>query len=147
MKRARAAADTRRSLDKVLGAYREVRGGRPQQGWIRAVRNALGMTAAQLGERLGMAQPTLHRLELSEIKDTIQLGSLRRVAAALDCRLVYAFVPREADSLQALYEAAALQVVEGLENESGADEDRLRRFIDEDIDPHALWAALSSKRQ
>ena len=66
----------------------------PVKGWIRAIREALGMTAEQLANRLGVKQPTLHELEQSEVKGSIELATLRRVAAALDCTLVYALVPR-----------------------------------------------------
>lgn len=68
---------------------------RPPRGWIRAIREALEMTAAQLGERLKVSQPRITALEKSEMEDSITLETLRRAAEALDCRLVYAFVPRE----------------------------------------------------
>lgn len=67
----------------------------PVKGWIRAIRDALGMTAEQLANRLGVKQPTLHKLEQSEVKGSIELATLRRVAAALNCTLVYAFVPKQ----------------------------------------------------
>jgi predicted DNA-binding mobile mystery protein A len=67
----------------------------PVRGWIKAVREALGMTTAQLAKRLKVKQPTVVRLEQSEAKGTIELATLRRVAAALDCTLVYAFVPNK----------------------------------------------------
>ena len=42
---------------------------------------------------MGVTQPTVQRLELSEAEGAIQLKSLRRAAEALDCDLVYALVP------------------------------------------------------
>ena len=68
---------------------------RPLRGWIRAIREALGMTAEQLGTRLGVKQPSVVALEQSEVKGTIELATLRRVAEALDCKLVYALVPNK----------------------------------------------------
>lgn len=68
---------------------------RPPSGWIRAIREALGMPAAFLAKRLGLVPSTVLRLETSEADDTITLGSLRRVAEALDCELQYALVPRQ----------------------------------------------------
>lgn len=65
----------------------------PAQGWIKAIRGALGMTTAQLARRLKIKQPSLIALEQSEAKGTIELATLRRAAAALDCTLVYALVP------------------------------------------------------
>lgn len=65
----------------------------PVRGWIRAIRDGLGLSSAQLGKRLGITQPSVTALEQSEAKGTIELATLRRVAAALDCTLVYALVP------------------------------------------------------
>lgn len=67
----------------------------PVRGWIRAIRGSIGMSAAQLANRLGIKQPSVVALEQSELKGTIELGSLRRVAEALDCTLVYAFIPNK----------------------------------------------------
>lgn len=67
---------------------------RPPSGWLNSIRGALGMTATQLANRLGVATSTITRLETSEADDTVSLGTLRRAAAALDCELHYALVPR-----------------------------------------------------
>lgn len=53
------------------------------------------MSTAQLAERLRIKQPSLVALEQSEAKGTIELATLRRAAAALDCTLVYALVPNK----------------------------------------------------
>lgn len=73
---------------------------RPTGGWIRAIRKTLGMTGQQLATRLGISQQSTARLEVNEISESISLKSLRKVADALDCQLVYALVPRE-ESLEA----------------------------------------------
>src|ERR1700733_5271987 len=67
----------------------------PVRGWIKAIRQALGMSTAQLARRLKIKQPSLVALEQSEAKGTIELATLRRAAAALDCTLVYALVPNK----------------------------------------------------
>ena len=67
----------------------------PPKGWIRAIRDALGMSGVQLARRLQIRPPSLAALEKSEADGTIQLKTLRRVAEALDCKLVYALVPNE----------------------------------------------------
>ena len=96
MSKPRLAANSRAHLDKRLKDFGPVsRFTPPVKGWIRAIREALGMTAQQLANRLGVRQPTVHNLEQSEIKGSIELATLRRVAAALDCTLVYAFVPKQ----------------------------------------------------
>jgi predicted DNA-binding mobile mystery protein A len=63
------------------------------RGWIKAVREALGMTTTQLAARLNVKQPSVVAMEQSEAKGAIELATLRRVAQALDCTLVYALVP------------------------------------------------------
>src|SRR6266567_9210727 len=67
---------------------------RPQRGWIHAVREALGMSAAALAGRLGTTGGAVTRLEQSEAADRIRLDTLRRAADALGCDLVYLLVPR-----------------------------------------------------
>lgn len=67
----------------------------PVRGWIRAIREGLGMSSEQLAKRLGIRQPSVIALEQSEAKGTIELATLRRAAAALDCTLVYALVPNK----------------------------------------------------
>jgi predicted DNA-binding mobile mystery protein A len=66
----------------------------PLGGWLRAVREAVGMSSTDVAARIGVSESTMLRLEASERADTCQLNSLRRAAAALDCDLVYALVPR-----------------------------------------------------
>ena len=67
---------------------------RPPAGWLRAIREALGMTSGVLAERLGVTASGARKLEQAEAIDAITLGTLRRVADALDCDLQYALVPR-----------------------------------------------------
>ena len=65
----------------------------PHGGWVRAIREALGMTHAHVGQRVGKAQQTIEGLQRSEAAGTIQLATLRQLAEAMDCQLVYAVVP------------------------------------------------------
>lgn len=66
---------------------------RPPKGWLRAIRDALGMTTAQFARRLGVSQPRIVKLEQAEIDGSVTLRSLERAAEALGCRVVYALVP------------------------------------------------------
>jgi predicted DNA-binding mobile mystery protein A len=68
---------------------------KPPRGWIRAVREALGMTTGQLAKRLRVQQPRVIELERSEASGNITMKSLERAAEALGCRLVYVLVPDE----------------------------------------------------
>jgi len=96
MNKAKLATQSRSRLDerfKELGSIDRFRP--PVHGWIKAVRQALGMTTSQLAARLGVKQPSVVALEQSEAKGSIELATLRRVAVALDCTLVYALVPNK----------------------------------------------------
>ena len=99
----------RRQLDKRLNILRNMDSfARPSRGWIKAIREALGMTTAQLGDRIGVSQPRAVAIEKAEQTQTITLDSLERAARALDCELVYAFVPRK--PLEDLAEERALKL-------------------------------------
>jgi len=96
MKKAWLTTHSRSQLDKrfiELGSAKRYTP--PVRGWIKAIRAALGMSTAQLAKRLGIKQPSLVELEQSEAKGSIELATLRRVAEALDCTLVYALVPNK----------------------------------------------------
>lgn len=67
----------------------------PPKGWIRAIRDALGMTTTQLAKRMHISQPTLYEYEKRESEGTITLNSLEKAAQAMGCRLIYAIVPQE----------------------------------------------------
>ena len=86
--------DAIRHLDKRFATLRPlIRNPRPPKGWLRAVRDALGMTTAQLARRIGVTQPRIIELEKAEISGTVTLHSLQRAAEALGCQVVYALVP------------------------------------------------------
>ncbi len=84
-----------RRLDERLTALKpEDRFKTPPKGWMRAVRDALGMTGPQFARRLGVSPQNVAALEKSEAIGTIQLNTLRRAAEELGCTLVYALVPK-----------------------------------------------------
>lgn len=123
-----------RALDKRLGPVRNWALERPPSGWLRAIRDGLGLTTRQFAARLGVSQTRVVALEHSEAADSVTLASLRRAAEALDCTLVYALVPKRplADMLRQQAERKAdeqLQRVSHsmrLENQ-GAEPDDQRR--------------------
>ena len=93
-----------RQLDLALARWRSAGlSARPPTGWLKTLRQALGMPATHLARRLGVVPSTVTRLEASEADDTISLATLRRAAEALGCELQYALVPRQslADTLEA----------------------------------------------
>ena len=85
----------RQQLDKTLNQFLPVKIIQtPLKGWIRAVREALGMTGKQLAQRLNVSQPRIPKLEQDELSGALTLKTMRQVAEGLDCVFVYALVPR-----------------------------------------------------
>jgi predicted DNA-binding mobile mystery protein A len=138
-------------LDAHFNEWQPLRGiSRPPRGWIRAVREALGMSAAVLADRLGVTPSAVIRLEQSEAADRVRLETLRRAADALGCDLVYLLVPRrplsavvrERASELAHFQVAAVEQTMRLEDQATGDtrelEDRIAGRLLESGD---LWGA------
>jgi len=68
---------------------------RPQVGWIRFIREALGMSSKALAHRLGVTPATMSETEKAELDESLTLKRLRRVADGMNCELVYYLLPRE----------------------------------------------------
>lgn len=93
--RARIRALARKQLDQQFASTRPVIDvlRRPTKGWVRAIRDSLGMTANQLARRTGLSQPRVVAIEKAEVTGAIKLETLAKIAEGLNCRLVYALVP------------------------------------------------------
>jgi predicted DNA-binding mobile mystery protein A len=141
-------------LDEHFNEWQPLRTiSRPPHGWIRAVREALGMSAAVLADRLGVTPSAVIRLEQSEAADRVRLETLRRAADALGCDLVYLLVPRrplstvvrERASELAHYQVAAVEQTMRLEDQATGDtrelEDRIARRL---LERGGLWGTGSS---
>ena len=82
-----------RALSRKMGNLAQLRDTQPpKQGWISAVRQALGMTAKQLAERVGLSQPRIAKMELNE--NNLKISTMKKIAEGLDCDFVYGFVPK-----------------------------------------------------
>jgi predicted DNA-binding mobile mystery protein A len=150
MKKSRLAAQSRTQLDRRFREFgAPKRHATPVRGWIKAIREALGMTTAQLAARLKIKQPSLVVLEQSEAAGTMELATLRRVAEALDCTLVYVLVPNK--PLEAMVRdrarafsrkrRAAVEHSMLLENQKVTDKDADARLdeIVRETNPRLFW--------
>jgi predicted DNA-binding mobile mystery protein A len=150
MKKAKLTAKSRARLDARFKKMKPVsQYAAPVRGWIRAIRGGLGMSSAQLAKRLGIKQPSVIALEQSEVKGSIELATLRRVAEALGCTVVYALVPnkpletmvRDRARTVARVRRAAVEQSMLLEDQAVGTEDseaRLDEFLRE-TNPSRLW--------
>src|ERR1035441_2509893 len=126
-----------KQLDRRLEPYQAAQKiSRPPKGWIRAIRQALGVSSGEVARRLKTSRQLPLQLEKRETDDRITLKSLRAVANALDCDLVYALVPR-GESLKELMEmrarAEAKKHVLGVEHSMALENQEVGK-IDEAID-------------
>jgi len=142
-----------RHLDKRFVTLRPLaKTQRPPKGWLRAIRDALGMTTTQLARRLSISQPSIIDLEQSEVKGTVTLQTLQRAAEALGCRLVYALIPErplaeivnERAALIADHQSSAVEHSMRLEDQAVGDKRAardLRKQMIEDLlrRPARLW--------
>ena len=84
-----------RQLDVRLEKVRELPAlEAPPDGWIRTLRQALGMTTEQLAVRMKVTRQAVLQLEAAERNKTATWSSLRKAADAMDCEVAYALVPR-----------------------------------------------------
>lgn len=87
----------RQYRDKVNQALSQFEGlhGRPREGWLRTVRIALGMSGPQLAKRLGVTKARISKVEHDEPSGRVTLKTMQSMAEAMDCRFVYAIIPRQ----------------------------------------------------
>jgi predicted DNA-binding mobile mystery protein A len=147
----KSLARARNALDSRLAPLRPAdRFAVPPKGWVRAVRDALGMSGAQLAARLSVKPPSVVALEQSEAAGTIRLDTLRKAAAALDCQLVYALVPNKPleDRVSERARVRALEAIGGvshsmaMEDQAPLDDDlerRIANFISHTLRERDLW--------
>src|ERR1700719_2345081 len=83
-----------RELPALQAAAHTLRS-RPSRGWIAAIRTALGMSSTALAKRLNVGHSTILEYEKGEVRGSISLETLGRVADALDAELIVALVPRK----------------------------------------------------
>ena len=126
-----------KQLDRTLKPFRAAaKNPRPQKGWLRAIREAAGISASEVARTLKTSRQLPLQLEKAEAEDRITLKSLRAAANALGCELVYALVPR-ANTLHDLVEerarAQAKKHVLGVEH-SMALEDQAVGRVDEAVE-------------
>jgi predicted DNA-binding mobile mystery protein A len=81
----------------------------PPIGWIKAIRNGIGMSMEQLGKKLSITKQGVMDMEKREKEGAITIKSMQEIAKALDMQFVYGFVP-DAGSLDQMIEMRALEM-------------------------------------
>ena len=81
----------------------------PPIGWIKAIRNGIGMSMEQLGKKLSITKQGVMDIEKREKEGAITIKSMQEIAKAMDMKLVYGFVPNEGD-LEQMIETRAIEL-------------------------------------
>ena len=127
----------RRSYQKKFDILKKAVIERPKQGWLKTIREFLGMTTTQLAKKIDVSQPRVINMEKNE--QNIKISTMERIANALNCDFVYALVPRENidDIIYNQAKKKALKIMNkvnknmGLENQLAESEDTLEDLIKE----------------
>lgn len=141
----------RTALERDLQRRREEPTIAPRSGWIRAIRDALGMSAAELAARVGVSKGRITQIERAERDSTLTLATLERVAAGLGCRVEYVLIPeRPLDAMvkdRALEKATTIiasvdhtMALEDQMPDAEATEARIAAAADQLVDSRGLWA-------
>ena len=81
----------------------------PPIGWIKAIRNGIGMSMEQLGKKLSITKQGVMDIEKREKEGAITIKSMQEIAKAMDMKLIYGFVPNEGD-LEQMIETRAIEM-------------------------------------
>lgn len=127
----------RHSYQKKFDVLKKAVIERPKQGWLKTIREFLGMTTTQLAKKIDVSQPRVINMEKNE--QNIKISTMERIADALNCDFVYALVPRENidDIIYNQAKKKALKILNkvnknmGLENQLAESEDTLEDLIQE----------------
>lgn len=122
-----------------------------KKDWILTIKSLLGMSSKQLSERLSIDSSAVSKVQNQEKEGAITVKRLEKYANALECDLVYAFVPRKKiDELindeakgkaqKILSKSSVMMELEDQEVESTNELQRqLQELIDEIKESKYLW--------
>lgn len=84
----------RKLLSKKMNKLRPLLGMKiPAAGWLKTIRESLGMTLEELGDRVGLDKSRVYRIEQAEVDGDLQLSTLQKMAEGLEMTFVYGYVP------------------------------------------------------
>jgi predicted DNA-binding mobile mystery protein A len=81
----------------------------PSTGWVYAIRQALGMSLRQMGNKMGITPQSVKEIEEREKNGSISLNVLKQFGNCLDFKLVYGFIPKQ-ESLDGIIEKRATEL-------------------------------------
>ena len=109
----------REQLDNKLSTLKEFAAqGLTSIGWIKTIREALGMTSTDLASRVGVNQSRIIHMEKAESDGGIKISTMKKVADAINMDFIYGFVPRTSlnEMVKQQAKMIALQKMERLDH-------------------------------
>ena len=141
-----AISQANRRIKTIRQAFK---GEKVRPGWIHYMRRILNMTLKKLADRVGVSIGTVAQAERGEAAEKVTIGTLKAMAQAMECELVYAFIPKgDIDELlkkQALEKAKRIlstaDIHMTLENQRVEQnfQDRLERLASKLFDKGDVW--------
>jgi predicted DNA-binding mobile mystery protein A len=112
----------------------------PSSGWVYTIRQALGMSMRQLGNKMGITPQSVKEIEEREQNDTISIKVLRQFGKSLDLKLIYGFIPPDG-SLEAIIEKRAFELAKEIVGRTSM----TMKLEDQENNPKRLQKAIKEK--
>jgi len=114
----------------------------PSMGWIYSIRQALGMSLRQLGNKLNITPQSVKEIEEREKNGTVSLKVLKQFGQALNLKLVYGFLPING-SLEEIIERRAYELAKEIVNRTSIS----MRLEDQENNPKRIQKAIKEKTE
>jgi len=83
-------------IERRLDSLREIKGKSiVPNGWIKFIRKAMGLSSTDLARLSNLSPRTVTQAERREVEGKVSISTLKKMAEAMECDLVYSFVPRK----------------------------------------------------
>lgn len=96
-----------RMVDRIAPRMDEINA--PEEGWLKTIRAALGMSGSHVAKRINVTRAAIYQAERNEREGAITLRQMEKLADAMGAKFVYAVVPdgsvNEVLERQAVYKA------------------------------------------
>jgi predicted DNA-binding mobile mystery protein A len=112
----------------------------PSSGWVYSIRQALGMSMRQLGNRMSITPQSVKEIEEREQNETISIKVLRQFGKSLDLKLIYGFMP-QSGSLENIIEKRAHELAKEIVNRTSIS----MKLEDQENNPLRIQKAIKEK--
>jgi predicted DNA-binding mobile mystery protein A len=127
---------------KILILRKAEKASMPSKGWIYAIRQALGMSLRQLGNRMGITPQSVREIEEREKDGTVSLKVLRQFGEAVNIKLIYGFIP-EKGKLEDMIEHRAYEIAREIVSRTSA----TMQLEDQENSPGRIKKAVREKAE